>query len=172
MRFTKFKQCGEMLNMRLAAILLALTLSLNAHAIRFFPVQSGGGGSSTSPAWQEFTVDYTDLALAATTNNFEIVSLAADSVIHGVQIKHTQVFGGGGATLYTLSVGIPGDLDRFASNFSVTTAVTDTNHQDSLTMDAPDTGSAISVRVRAISDVNLNNLTQGSARVRLLVSNP
>jgi hypothetical protein len=153
-------------------VLFTCMLSLNAHAIKFYPASGGGGGSATSPAWQEFIISYTDFTAAATTENIVLVSLPADSVIHGVQIKHTTAFAGGGATLYTLSVGIPGDLDRLASNFPVTTVVTDTNHQDSLALDAPDTGAPVSVRLRAISDVNLNTLGAGVARVRLLISNP
>ena len=159
--------------MRILPILFACLLSLNTHAIQFFPFDSGSGGSATSPTWQEYTINYTDFTAAAMVENIELANLPADTVIHGVQIKPTTSFGGGGISGYDLSVGLAGDFERFASDFDVTTAVTATNHQDSLVYDTPDTVSSVSVRIRATSTgVNLNNATGGVARVRLLISNP
>jgi len=117
-------------------------------------------------------VNYTDFTAAANSEDILLISLAADSVLHGVQIKHTAQFVGGGATFYLASVGIMGDYERFASDFDVATGVSNTNHQDTLVLDDANTGAAIPVRIRATSDVNLNTLGAGTVRVRLLVSNP
>lgn len=128
--------------------------------------------AGTYPSWIKITKTYSDLAAASTTNNIEVYSLPASSVIHNVVVKHTVAFAGGGISAYTVSVGITSTLDKYALAFNVFQAVAATTLALALLPGMENIGgSATSIRLAATStSANLNAATQGSVDVWLLVS--
>jgi hypothetical protein len=123
-----------------------------------------------TPRWRKFSVTEADFTAAATSEDIELFSLDAGEIIHAVKIKHSTAFSGGSATSFTLSVGIAGNLTKYASAFDVFQAVADTTFQLSNTFNSENHGSATSIRIEAVSDVNVANLTAGAADVWVLVS--
>ena len=164
----------------LQVFILSFLLVVQAHAI--VVTVPGGGGTITSvngnagpvivlelAEWQDFTVNSSDFTAVANSEDILIATLAAGSVVHAVQIKHSVAFTGGGIASYTLSVGITGNLDRYASPFDVFPAPAAGNLQDTGLKE----GNTTAVRVEAVSvGDTLNNAGAGTAIVRLLVSNP
>lgn len=69
--------------------------------------------------WTAYTVAYTDLAAAAATNSITLAALPAKTVLHAACIKHDTSFTGGALSNYTLSVGLVGTVDKYASPFNV-----------------------------------------------------
>lgn len=129
--------------------------------------------SAETSRWIKVTKSYTDFAVAGLTNDIEIYSLPAKSIIQGVVIKHSTPFTGGVIATYTASVGIVGNLVKYAAAFNVLQAVGNTVFGLG-TIIAPtveDFGSAKSIRGSVISTIgNLNVATQGSVDFYLLVS--
>lgn len=124
-----------------------------------------------APWWTKYTVDYSDLAAAATTNNIELFSLPAGGVIHGVKIKHSTAFSGGSISAYTVSVGITGTLAKYASAFDVFQAVGNAVQQISSTVGTENHGAATSIKIAATSTTdNLDQATAGSVDVWVLWS--
>lgn len=123
-----------------------------------------------TPRWRKFTVDESDFTAAATSEHIELFSLEAGGIIHAVKIKHSTAFSGGGAGSVTLSVGIASNTTKYASAFDVFQAVADTTLQLSDSFNTEDHGSATSIRVEAVSDVNVGDLTAGAAEIWVQVS--
>lgn len=123
-----------------------------------------------TPRWRKFTVSEGDFTAAATSEDIELFSLAAGGIIHAVKIKHSASFTGGGAGSVTLSVGISGNTTKYASAFDVFQAAGATTLQLSDSLNTENHGSATSIRVEAVSDVNVGDLTAGSAEIWVLVS--
>jgi len=126
------------------------------------------------PRWQKVgaAVDYEDLAASALTNDIELFTLPGAGVIHAVKIKHSTAFSGGALSSYKLSVGIAGNLVKYAAPFDVFQAVGDTafglNHEfGGETHDAGGT----SIRLAAESiGANLDAATAGVVDVWVLWS--
>lgn len=114
------------------------------------------------PQWTNVTKTYSDFSAAATTKDIEIFSLPAGGVIHGVKIKHSTAFSGGSLTSYTVSVGLAGDLDKYASAFDVFQAASDTTFQMSQNFVSENHGAVSSVRAEATGSHNLDTATAGS----------
>jgi len=123
------------------------------------------------PRWIQTSAQATAFtATPGTTEDIEIFSLPAGGIIHGVKIKHPIAFSGGGASSFTVSVGIVGNLTKYASAFDVFQTVADDTFQLSQSFGSEDHGSVTSIRAAAISDVALLGVTVGGAEVWLLVS--
>lgn len=139
----------------------------------FLPDQPPSTSIPNYPVWIKISKSHTDFQTAGLTNDIEIYSMPAGCVIHGVNIKSTVQFAGTLITSYTLSVGIAGNLDKYASAFSVLTPVSDTNFQLSQNFFLENFGSSTSIRAQAISVGGLlNDSTQGEVDFYLLLSNP
>lgn len=123
------------------------------------------------PVWKKYTVTHTALQAAALTNDIELLSLPAKGVIHGVVISHTTAFAGTGITTYTVSVGISGNLTKYAAAFDVFQATGDSVGQTTNVMDFENKTSATSIRIAATSTgANLNQSTTGSVDIWVLWS--
>lgn len=123
------------------------------------------------PRWMKFTVGHAALQAAAMANDIQLYSLPAGGCIHGVKIKHSTLFAGVGITDYKISVGIVGNLTKYAPAFDVDTAVSGTAFQLSSIVGSEDHGAATSIRIAATSTgANLSLSTAGSVDVWLLVS--
>lgn len=128
---------------------------------------------SAMPVWVKFTKTYTDLSAAALTNNIEVYSLPAGTVIHAVLVKHSTLFSGGAITDYKVSVGIAADLSRYAGAFDVDTAVSGTNFNLSQVLAMESTTGATSIKLAATSvGANLSAATAGSVTVWFYISIP
>lgn len=120
---------------------------------------------------RKFTVTHTQLQTGATTNNIEIWSAPAGLVVHNCKIKHSVAFAGTSISAYTISVGITGNLTKYAGAFDVFQAVSGTAQQFSTPDAMESSASATSVKVQAISTgANLSASTAGSVDIWLWVS--
>ena len=127
--------------------------------------------SKLIPRWLKFTVAETAFTAAATTEDIELFALAAGGVIHGVKVKHSASFTGGGLTAFTVSVGISGELAKYASAFDVFQAAANTTFQLSNSFGSENHGATTSIRIAAASTTaNVADATAGSVDVWVLVS--
>jgi hypothetical protein len=127
--------------------------------------------TSNALQWVKASVDYTDFT-SGTTDSVSVYTLPAGYVLHGVKVKHSTAFGGGGIISYDLSVGLASDLDKYSSYFDVFQTVSDTTFQLSQVFDSQNHGAGTSILVTAFSfGATLNNATSGAADIWLLVSN-
>lgn len=125
----------------------------------------------TTATWAKYTKTYSQLSAAAMTNDVELLSLPARGVIHAVVIKHSASFTGGALADYTVSVGIAGTLNKYASAFNVFQAPGNTTLQTSNSLFSENYGAATSVRIAAASTTaNLSDATAGSVDVWVLTS--
>ncbi len=140
------------------------------------PSQGGTGVSSdailSAPKWTKYSVVHTALQAAALTNNIELFSLPAKTVIHKVIIKPTTAFAG--TTSYTLSVGIAGTLAKYIAAFDVKQVVANTTFgvaAATINATPENFGSATSIRLAAVSTVeDLDDSTAGAADIYVLTS--
>jgi hypothetical protein len=118
--------------------------------------------------WTAYTVSSADLAAAATSNSITLASLPAKTVLHAVVIKHSAAFTGGTITLYTLSVGIAGTTDKYASAFNVLQAPGNSIGQLSGSLFCENFAAPTTVQITAASTGGLlNTATTGSATIYL-----
>jgi SNF family Na+-dependent transporter len=125
------------------------------------------------PVWVKVAsaLGFAALAAAATTNAITLFTLPAAGVIHGVKIKHSTSFGGGGITAYTLSVGIVGTANKYASAFDVFQAVSNTAFQLTNVVGSENHGAGTIIQVTATSTTaNLNAATTGAVDIWALLS--
>jgi hypothetical protein len=121
--------------------------------------------------WTKYTVTYSDLSAASTTNDVELFSLPAGGVIHGVKIKHSTAFSGGSISAFTVSVGITGTLAKYASAFDVFQAVGNTTQQISSTVGTENHGASTSIKIAATSTgANIDQATAGIVDVWVMWS--
>lgn len=123
------------------------------------------------PVWTKVTIPYTSFSTAATTNSITLLSLVAGGIIHGVKIKHSTAFAGTGITAMTVSVGVTGTVNKYASPFDVFQAVSNTTFQLSNVVGSENHGAATTILITGTSTGgNLSALTQGSVDVWVLMS--
>lgn len=123
--------------------------------------------------WIKITKTYSDFSTAGLSNDIEIYSLPAKSVIQGCVIKHSTLFSGGTIATYTASVGINGNLVKYATAFNVFQAVSNTTFGlgTAIVPTVENFGAVTSIRGAVVSTVGLlNAATQGSVDFYLLVS--
>jgi len=115
-----------------------------------------------------YTVNASDFTAAANTQAITLFSLLAGYKIYDVSIKSSVAFSRGTSTAFTLSVGITGVLDKYATAFDVFQAVGDTVFQTSEANAIEDYGSATTVRVTAIStNDTLDNIGTGTVAIEV-----
>lgn len=134
-------------------------------------VNGSGTWSATAATWHKYTVNYNTSGFnpAALTANIELFSLPAKGIIQGVVIKHSTAFAGTGITGYTISVGITGNLNKYASDFDVFQATGAGVGQTTNVMDFESTTSATSIKINATATgANLDQSTAGSVDVWVL----
>jgi len=106
------------------------------------------------------TKTFSDFSAASLTNDIEIFSLPAGCRIESVTIDSTTGFTGGLISAYTISVGITGNLVKFAAALSVFASGT---QQDSNNFSIESWTAVTSIRAAAISvGALLNAATAGS----------
>lgn len=116
-------------------------------------------------------IPYTAFAIAAPTISLNLFQIVAAGVIICVKIKHSASFTGGAIASCTMSVGIAGNLERYATAFDVFQAPGSSILQLSSGSWCENQGAATQVLLTATSTVaNLNALTSGVVDVWALVS--
>lgn len=130
-------------------------------------------GGVDIPAWVKYTVAYSQFSTAALVNSITLLTLPAGGVIHGVKIKHSVAFGGGAISAYTLSVGIVGELEKYASAWDVFQAAVSTYFQMSNVLGSEDHANTAAIKITATAvGANLSAATGGSVDVWVLQSTP
>lgn len=128
-------------------------------------------GGVEIPVWIKYTVTAAQLSAAALTNSITLVSLPAGGVVHGVKIKHSAAFTGGLLSAYSVSVGVAGSLDKYASAFDVFQAVSDTTFQITSSFNSENHGAAVNLLVTAVSiGANVSAAAAGSVDIWVLRS--
>lgn len=131
----------------------------------------GTAGVNGALIWTKYTVPYTSLATAGLTNDIELFSLAAKTMIHNVVLKQSTAFSGGLIATYTVSVGITGNLVKYAAAFNVFQAAGAATFGLNVLPGIENFTGATSIRIAAISTVgNLNAATAGSVDAFVLTS--
>jgi hypothetical protein len=121
------------------------------------------------PIWHKYTISESAFTAASSTENIELFQLPAKASIHNIIIKHTTSFTGGSVTSFTLSVGVSGNLTKYASAYDVFQATGASNHQASNTFDMENYGAATSIRLTAVSaGGNVADVTAGTVEVYVL----
>lgn len=115
--------------------------------------------------WHRYQVSYTSFSASSTTNDVQLFSLLPNMVIEGVIITPAASFTGTGLTGYTVSVGISGNLTKYAIPFDVTQNVG--AKEAYFNMDVESFTSSKSIRIAAASSgINLDGpMTAGSVYV-------
>lgn len=131
-------------------------------------LQAGSG----TPRWRKYTVAYTAILAAATSEQEALFTLPAGGIVHAVKIKHSAAFAGTGITALTASVGIAGDGDKYAAAFDVFQAAGDAVLQLSATpaAESHDSGGTAVVAEFTSTGANLSALTAGSVDIFVLWS--
>lgn len=135
------------------------------------PTTAAGIGST--PTWIKVgtALPYTSFQTAATTNTITLFSLIAAGIVHEVKIKHSTAFAGGSINAMTLSVGISGTVDKYASAFDVFQAVSATAFELSDALGTESHTGATNITITATSTgANLSALTAGVVDVWALLS--
>ncbi len=102
--------------------------AVTAHEITEGMIHSNGGVSASKtdytnvgnvPQTLRFTVNHTQLAIAATSNVITLFQLQPGQYILASFIKHGQAFTGGSLSAYTLALGNNSITDKYADAFDV-----------------------------------------------------
>jgi hypothetical protein len=156
----------------------ATTWTIKPTAINSNTAILGASGTSLTftgaiPVWVHVgsALSYTAFSTAATTNSIALFTLPIAGVIHAVKIKHSTAFAGTSVTGLTLSVGISGTVDKYASAFSVFSATSGTNFQLSQSFGSENHTATTPITITATSTgANLSALTAGAVDVWALLS--
>lgn len=132
---------------------------------------AGAAGINGALIWTKYTVGFAALSAAAVTNDIELFSLAAKTMIHSVVIKQSTAFSGGLIATYTISVGISGNLVKYGVAFNTFQAAGATVFGMNNLPGIESFTGATSIRIAAVSTIgNLSAATSGSVDVWALTS--
>lgn len=127
--------------------------------------------SDENGVWTKYTIAETAFTESATSEDIELFSLAAKQMIEKIVIKHSAAFTGGTLSAFTLSVGIVGDLTKYAAAFDVFQAIGATVFQLSETAGIENFGDSTSIRLAAVSTGDdVVNANTGSVDVWVFTS--
>ena len=122
--------------------------------------------ASAFPSWVKYSITHTSLQAATTTSDIELFSQPANGVIQGVLMSNVSAFTGTSYTNYELSVGITGDLEKYAN---YTSGYTSTVSEAFTVLGFESLATSTSIRLQAKSTGgNLDASTAGSIDVWVL----
>lgn len=131
------------------------------------PINIAGVPSSAN--WIKITKQYSDFSAGSLTNDIELFKLVPNGIIHSCVIVNSSTFTGGLVASSTLSVGISGNLVKYATASSVfggtgLAGIFNNMGYESQTV-------STSIRAAMITTIgNINTLTSGNAIFYLLIS--
>lgn len=115
--------------------------------------------------WKRYVVDATYFTAAATTESKILFTLANGQYLESVVMKTATAYSGGTASAYTLSVGISGNVDKYASAYDVFAAAANTNFQSSI-VGSPESWGTTQVDVTAVcTGDNVANVNTGAVEI-------
>lgn len=128
--------------------------------------------TTSVPSWTKYSVNYSQFAIASTSNSITLFSLPAAGVIHAIKIKHSTSFKGGAITAYTLDVSsAASNPGLYASPYDVFQVAVSTAFQMSLDVHSENNSNAVNVLVRAAATgANLTSANQGAADIWVMTS--
>lgn len=123
------------------------------------------------PKWYLFTKEYAHFSADNTTNSIALFTLPAGGCIQAVVIHHTTAFSGGSISAYIISVGIAGEVNRYASAFDVFSTTAPANLQNSSGFSFENLSEDTDVIATATSTGgNLSVAVAGSVNIYILMS--
>lgn len=123
----------------------------------------------STPRWRRYPVTESSFVGVGVAEDIELFRLPAGEVIQAVKIKHSTAFSGGGALTATLSVGIVGNLVKYAAAFNVFTAPSATNHSVVAIIGGESHSAETSIRLNlAVTVGTTGGLTAGAADIWVL----
>lgn len=123
------------------------------------------GTGTNVPTCTKYTVPYTSVQTAATTNSVTLFTLPAQGKITGLTIKHSTAFAGTSITAVTASVGKSGSTSAYAAAFNILQAVSSTAFQDDGGHFSADFASHAVTATFTSTGANLSALTAGSVDI-------
>jgi hypothetical protein len=123
------------------------------------------GTGTNVPTCTKYTVPYTSVQTAATTNSVTLFTLPAQGKITGLTIKHSTAFAGTSITAVTASVGKSGSAAVYSAAFNVLQAVSSTAMQDDGGHFSADFASHAVTATFTSTGANLSALTAGSVDI-------
>jgi hypothetical protein len=127
------------------------------------------GATGPISAWTKVTRTEANFTAAATSESITLFTLTAGYILRGILIKHSTAFSGGSSTSATVEVGISGETTRYAPEFDVFQAVSDTTFGIYQNFDVVNWGTNTTVQLTLRSNVNVSAITAGSVDVYYLV---
>lgn len=144
-----------------------------------YKIEDDPDNPGCKPCWKKITKSYTDWSDSISSKDISIYTLAAGGCLHDLIVKHTTAFTGGTITDFGISVGVSGDLVKYATSKNVFSTPIDqdatvgTRDNSSAFADVPDWGSTTDIRAEASATGDtLDNATAGVIEFHLLVSQP
>lgn len=120
---------------------------------------------------EKVTKTFTDFATAGLTNDISIFTLPANWYIHDVKIIPTTAMSGGLLGTYTVSVGVAGNLVKYAVANNVFTGNTTLGLVHTPLSGLESTSGNTDIRAQAVSTVaNLNAATAGAVDFYLFMT--
>ena len=139
-------------------------------------VSDSGIASSTVPHWVKYTIPYTSLTAASTTQTITLFTLPAQGKFQGITVKHSTSFTGSGLTAMTLTIGGAGGPTDFMNGFDVFQPVGSTAYMDNggntsgITMAAQNVTATFTSTGMNLGNGSVTNLTAGSVNIWVLWS--
>lgn len=116
--------------------------------------------------WKKYSFDNTSFAVASTSTEVTLFTLAPGAIIEGIKIKHSTNFSGGSISTYTVSVGLSGNDSKYASAFNVFSAPGSTNFQLTRDFVSEDNDNPTTVVIQAVSGGGtLDQASQGNVDI-------
>ena len=147
---------------------------------RFSVVPEVGSLSHTEPAgenrlllprWQKFTLSYSQFVADDVTADATIAMLPAGTVVHAVKQKHSVAFTGGDVSACTVSVGVSGNLTKYAAAHDVFQEVGSTVQQITGTVGTEDHAAEVALIARlTTTTANTSELEAGTLDIWVLTS--
>ena len=121
--------------------------------------------------WRKFSVDVSEFSQSDFDQDNELFQLQAGEVIHATKIKHGASWTGGTVSEAYLSIGVAGDLTRYASPFDVFQAPGNQTFQLTDGFGSENHGGTTSIRIELTTNGGfISTLTTGTADIWVLIS--
>jgi len=124
------------------------------------------GGSGNVPSWQAYTISSASFSTATTSADIELYSSPAKGMIQGIVFCNGSNWTATGMTNITVSLGIAGELERYAAATSINTS---TVNEPFSIMEMTDFTATTSIRVSVVgTGANLDQLTASTMEIHVL----
>lgn len=126
--------------------------------------------ASLTSSFQSVSVSYTQLQTAGLTNAIPLFTLAANTILKSIVIKHSTAFTGGSISALNAQVGPSGSFQNFIENFNILQAPGNGVYDNAL-IGIPNFASQIIYLNAVAVGANLSSLSQGTLKVWYEIAN-